>query len=174
MTRTRDEAQVSEAKRLYGLGLTTYAIAAQVHADPRTVQRWCKDIIRPRGPRPAIDPDAVRRARKGRKEPWDQVAVDLGASRTAVRKAYQRTYGDNGHVDHHNPLTGKQRAELRALWDSVPPPATGGDGHSMDTSEGRRVRSLLQHYRRAGMTTGELGGAIGVSGSRVRAITRDG
>ena len=55
MSRTRDEAQVGEARRLYGLGLTTYAIAAHLRVDPRTVQRWLADVTGPRGPRPRAD-----------------------------------------------------------------------------------------------------------------------
>ena len=48
MSRTRDEAQVTEAHRLYGLGLSTYAIAAHLCVDPRTVQRWLDGITGPK------------------------------------------------------------------------------------------------------------------------------
>ena len=55
MPRKRDEARVAEAKRLYGLGLTTYAVAAQIGADPSTVRRWVGDLTRRRGPRGRLD-----------------------------------------------------------------------------------------------------------------------
>jgi len=55
VTRKRDEARVAEAKRLYGLGLTTAAIGTQMHVDPRTVQRWLDGLTGPRGPRKRPD-----------------------------------------------------------------------------------------------------------------------
>jgi hypothetical protein len=53
----------------------------------------------------------------------------------------------------------------------VPPPATSGIGHAIDTDEGRRVRSLLMHYRKAGVTATELGRVLDVSGSHIGKIT---
>jgi transposase len=50
MTRTRDEAQVAEAKRLDSLGLSSPAIAAQLGVSARQVQRWLGGAHRP-GPR---------------------------------------------------------------------------------------------------------------------------
>ena len=100
MTRTTDPAQVTEAKRLYGLGLTTYAIAAQVHADPRTVQRWLEDVIGPRGPRPRPD---VR----------DQLVLDLrdreGLSYAEIgRRVHMSTTGARMR---YYALTGRERPE---------------------------------------------------------------
>lgn len=89
------------------------------------------------------------------------MAADLGTSKTGARKAYRRGYGEPGHVDHYTHLTGTQRAELRALWDVIPP---AGSGRAVGTSqEGHRARDLLAHYRAAGVTLAELGGVIGVS-----------
>jgi hypothetical protein len=100
VTRQRDEARVTEAKRLYGLGLTTYAIAAQVHADPRTVQRWVADAIQPRGPRPRPD---VR----------DQLVLGLrdreGLSYAEIgRRVHMSTTGARMR---YYALTGRQRPE---------------------------------------------------------------
>jgi hypothetical protein len=172
MTRKRDEVKVAEAVRLYGLGQDTRTIGAELGVDPRTVARWLPaELIRPRGQRPRIDPDAVRRARKGRKEPWPQVAADTSASATGVRSAYRRVYGDLGHVDHFTRLTPRQAAELRELWDQVP----FGKGGRLSTSsaEGRRVRGVMAHYRKAGVRLSEIGEAIGMSGAGVTAILRD-
>jgi hypothetical protein len=101
MTRTRDEGRVAVAKRLYGLGLTTYAIAAQVGGDPRTVQRWVADVIQPRGPRkrPDVQDALILELRSG----WPVVsfaaiAAEVGMSPTGARMRYYA-------------LTGRERPE---------------------------------------------------------------
>jgi transposase len=76
MPRKRDESLTAYAVRLYrdppdGEGLTTRAVAAELDVDEKTVRGWLRDagVTRPRGRRPRIDPDSVRKARKGRKQP---------------------------------------------------------------------------------------------------------
>jgi hypothetical protein len=95
MPRQRDEAKVAEARRLYGLGLTTYAIAAQVHADPRTVQRWLGDLIRPAGPRKRADvrADAVLDLRDREGLNWAEIGRRVGMSRTGARMRYYALIG---------------------------------------------------------------------------------
>ena len=95
MTRTRDEARVTEARRLYGLGLTTYAIAAQVDADPRTVQRWLGDDIGPRGPRkrPDVRDRLVLDLRDREGLPFAEIARRVHMSRTGVRMRYYALTG---------------------------------------------------------------------------------
>jgi len=53
------------------------------------------------------------------------------------------------------------------------PAASGGRAYGT-SDEGRRVRDLLAHYRRAGVPLAELGEVIGVSGARVSSIVRSG
>jgi hypothetical protein len=67
VTRTRDEALVAEARRLYGQGLTTYAIAARAGVNPRTVQRWLAGATRPPGrrKRPGVRDSLILRLRDG-------------------------------------------------------------------------------------------------------------
>lgn len=114
MTRKRDEAKVAEARRLHGLGLTTYAIAAQIDADPRTVQRWTAEQARPRGPRPttSAETDAliVELRSGGVQVTWPALAEEVGMSVTGVRNRYFA-------------LTGRPRADRR-------PRDTAGNGET--------------------------------------------
>ncbi|MGH8921371.1 MAG: hypothetical protein ACRD0H_24050 [Actinomycetes bacterium] len=96
MARTRDEAKVTEAKRLYGLGLTTAAIAAQLGTDPRTVQRWLGDAVRPRGPRkrPDVQDQLILELRSGCPvASFRDIAAEVGMSPTGVRNRYYALTG---------------------------------------------------------------------------------
>ncbi len=109
MSRTRNQAQVAEAKRLYRQGLSGPAIAAQIGKDPRTVQRWLGDEVRRRGPRGRLDvtgqrildlrtvaPDPEREA-KGlpprKPMSFAEIAGLVGMSQTGVRMRYYALIG---------------------------------------------------------------------------------
>lgn len=175
MDRTADESRTAaEAVRLYrDEHLSSREVAARIGVNDKKVRGWLRDagVTRKPGPRPAIDPDEVRKARKRRKQPWSQVAADLGVSETGAKKAFRRGYGDTGTVDLHAHLTGAQREELRALWDAVPRPPQG-TGHDMQCAEGQRVRSLMRHYHAAGVTAVEIAQVIGVTKWRAGVIIR--
>jgi hypothetical protein len=177
MTLSDESRTAGEAVRLYrDKELSTRQVAEQLGVGDRKVRGWLRDagVTRRRGPRPSIDPAAVRAARKKRKEPWSQVAADLGISETGAKKAYRRGYGgDSGLIDRHAHLTGAQKAELGHAWDCVPPPPHGGHGHSRECAEGRRVRDMLRHYAQAGVTLRELANVLGISDTRVGEIIRD-
>jgi AsnC-type helix-turn-helix domain len=107
MPRTRDEAQVAEAKRLYHRGLDTRAIAAQMGKDPRTVARWLGDEVRRPGPRGRLDVTDQRildlRDRSATTEgagpmSFEEIARMVGMSKTGVRMRYYQ-------------LTGRQRPD---------------------------------------------------------------
>ena len=102
MTRTRDKAQVAEAKRLYDLGLTTSSIAAQVDADPRTVQRWLANVIAKRGPRKRADVrDELILDLKDREGlSFEEIGRRVHMSKTGARMRYYA-------------LTGRERPERR-------------------------------------------------------------
>ena len=95
MTRRRDEAKVAEALRLYSLGQETRAIAAQVGADPRTVQHWLADVIRPRGPRKRADvsDDDILDLRDNAHLSFQQIALETGMSKTGARLRYYALTG---------------------------------------------------------------------------------
>lgn len=61
MPRAIGEGRRERARRLYAAGGDSAAIAAQLGVTPRTVQRWCEDIARPRGarPNPAVTDERV-------------------------------------------------------------------------------------------------------------------
>lgn len=104
MTRVRNEAQVTEARRLYRLGLDSYAVAAQIGANPRTVQRWLAGETRRRGPRGRVDvtdqrildlrkvtPDPEREAKglpPAKPVSFAEIAALTGMSKTGVRNRY--------------------------------------------------------------------------------------
>jgi len=93
MPRTRDEAQVGEAQRLYRLGLSTRAVAAQLGVDPRTVARWLGDETRRRGPasRPDVR-DAKILALRGEGMSYAEIGRRVHMSATGVRmRHYQLT-----------------------------------------------------------------------------------
>jgi DNA-binding transcriptional regulator YiaG len=92
VTRTRDEALVAEARRLYGQGLTTYATAARLAVNPRTVQRWLAGATRPPGrrKRPGVRDSLILRLRDQDGLTWAEIARRAGMSRTGVRKRYLR------------------------------------------------------------------------------------
>jgi len=165
-----DEDKAAEAVRLYTSPgqLTTRQVAAALGVNDRKVRGWLRDagVTRPRGAPSRLDPDDLRKARKGRRQTWRQVAESMGTSETAVKKAYRRTYGDTGLIDRYTHLNGPQRTQLRALWDAIPPPPSG-TGHHMASVEGKQLMALLRHHRDAGVRLTELGEAIGVSGSRI-------
>jgi transposase len=99
MTRQRNEARVAEARRLHGLGLSTRAIAAQLHVDPTTVQRWTDDVARPRGPRPRPDVrDSLILRLKGEGLSFEEIARRVHMSKTGARMRYYS-------------LTGRQRPD---------------------------------------------------------------
>jgi hypothetical protein len=166
-----DEA--AEAVRLYTSPekLSTRQVAAKLGVNDKRVRGWLRDagVMRLRGPQRVIDPDDTRTARKGRKQTWRQVAGALGTSETGAKKAYRSRYGDTGLIDRFTHLTGPQVVQLRALHAAIPP--YGGQGHRMDSVEGRQFIVLLRAHRDAGVTTIELGQAIGYSGSRIGALT---
>jgi hypothetical protein len=101
VTRQRDEARVAEAKRLYGLGLTTYAIAGQLGADPRTVQRWLgPDLLNSPGPRPRPDVrnSAILDLRDREGLSFGEIGRRVHMSKTGARMRYYA-------------LTGRERPE---------------------------------------------------------------
>lgn len=95
MVRTRDEAKVAAARRLYALGLGTRAVAAQVGADPRTVSRWLAGVVRPRGPRPRPDvQDAVILDLKDREGlSFEEIGRRVHMSKTGARMRYYALTG---------------------------------------------------------------------------------
>ncbi len=100
MARPRDEAKTAEARRLHGLGLTTRAIAVQLHVDPRTVQRWTADLARPPGARkrPDVPDPLVKTLREQDQATYREIAARTGMSETGVRNRYWS-------------ITGRPRAE---------------------------------------------------------------
>lgn len=96
MTRTRDEAKVTEARRLHGLGLATRAIAAQVGTDPRTVQRWTADASRPRGPRkrPDVRDEQILDLKDREGLSFAEIGRRVRMSKTGARMRY---YALTGH-----------------------------------------------------------------------------
>lgn len=103
MTRTRDEAQVAEARRLHALGLTTRAIAAQMGRDPATIQRWTGDIARPRGPRkrPGVRDEVILDLRDRQGLSYAEIGRRVRMSATGARMRYYQ-------------LTGRERPERAA------------------------------------------------------------
>lgn len=109
MSRTASPAQVAEARRLYHLGLSTYAVAAQVGRDARTVQRWLAGETRRRGPRGRLDVTDQRildlrtvvsdpeREAKGlppaKPVSFAEIAALVGMSKTGVRNRYYTLIG---------------------------------------------------------------------------------
>lgn len=100
MTRKRDEARVAEAQRLYGLGLTTRTIAAELEADPRTVQRWLEDITGPPGPRRRGDvrDEQILDLKDREGLSFEEIGRRVHMSKTGARMRYYA-------------LTGRQRPE---------------------------------------------------------------
>lgn len=94
MARTRSQAQVAEAKRLYHLGLDTRAVAAQMGVDPRTVARWLAGEVRRTGPRGRVDV-ATSLILQLRAEglSWREIAADTGMSPTGVRLRHDQATG---------------------------------------------------------------------------------
>jgi hypothetical protein len=179
VTSKSDEAPAAEAVRLYTSPeqLTTRQVAAALGVNDKKVRAWLRDagVTRSRGARSRLDPDEVRKARKGRRQAWSQVARSLSTpdapvSETGVKKAYRHRYGDTGLIDRYTHLTGPQRTQLRTLWDAIPPPPTG-TGHHAASAEGKQIVALLRAHRDAGVRTAELGDAIGVSGAHIRQLT---
>ena len=96
MARTTDDAKREEARRLYAAGQPSAAIAAQLGADRRTVQRWCADIARPRGarPNPAVSDERVIEMREAEGLSNAQIAslTALG-NWTSARERYRAAKG---------------------------------------------------------------------------------
>jgi len=108
MPRKRDEAQVAEAQRLDGLGLTSHAIAAQLGIAPRTVQRWLGGAHQ-RGPRPRADvrDEKILDLRDRESLSFAEIGRRVHMSTTGARMRYYA-------------LTGRPRPERAAA-----PPAVG-------------------------------------------------
>lgn len=100
MARKRVETLITEAKRLYGLGLTTRAIAAQLDVDPRTVQRWLADVIQHRGPRkrPDVQDAAILDLKDREGLSFEEIGRRVHMSKTGTRMRYYA-------------LTGRERPE---------------------------------------------------------------
>lgn len=94
MPRTADDSRRAEARRLYALGVRAEVIGAQLGVGRRTVQRWCADIIRPRGPRKRADvPDSRVVALIDQGISQRGAAAVTGMSRSGVRNRYQAAKG---------------------------------------------------------------------------------
>jgi len=112
MTRTRDEARVAEAHRLYGQGLDTRAIAGEMRADPRTVQRWLADVIRPRGPRkrPDVRDSLIRDLKDREGLSFEEIGRRVHMSKTGARMRY---YAATGRERPDRPVTTETTGETR-------------------------------------------------------------
>lgn len=97
MARTADEGRRAEARRLYASGARAEDIAARLGVrDRRTVQRWCADIIRPRGPRPnpAVSDERIVYLREVEGLSYAQIAAQTDlASWTSARNRYYAAKG---------------------------------------------------------------------------------
>lgn|ERR1700722_16831330 len=96
MSRTRDESRREDARRLYASGAASADIAAQLGVERRTVQRWCQDIARPRGPRPdpAVSDERVIYLREVEGLSYAQIATQTAlGSWTSARNRYRAAKG---------------------------------------------------------------------------------
>lgn len=77
MPRTTDDSRRSEARRLYAMRVSSARIAEQLGVDRRTVQRWCADIVRPRGaqPNPAVSGERIIEMRDREGLSWAEIAA---------------------------------------------------------------------------------------------------
>lgn len=106
MTRKTDESRRASARRLYAVGTSSAEIASALGTDPRTVQRWCADIIRPPGarPNPAVSDQAVIRMRDVDGLTFAEIAsmTALGSWESA-RARYRRAKGLPRYPDQRQP-----------------------------------------------------------------------
>jgi hypothetical protein len=95
MTRTRDEAKVAEAARLYLSGMTRQQVAREMRVNDSTVSRWLADVIRPRGPRPRADVrDALILSLKDREGlSFEAIGRRVHMSKTGARMRYYSLTG---------------------------------------------------------------------------------
>lgn len=100
VTRTRDEALIAEAARMYlpppdGLGMTRDQVARALHVEGPTVGRWLAGIIRPRGPRKRADvrDDRILELRDRDGLSFAEVGRRVGMSKTGARMRYYAITG---------------------------------------------------------------------------------
>jgi hypothetical protein len=95
MPRSRDQAQVDEARRLYRLGLDTRTAAAALGVAPSTVARWLGDETRRRGPRGRLDvrDRRILDLRDCESLSFEAIGRRVGMSKTGARMRYYAVTG---------------------------------------------------------------------------------
>jgi len=94
VTRTRDEARIAAAARLYLSGMTRQQVARQMAVNDSTVSRWLAGVIRPRGPRkrPDVRDDLILDL-KDQGLSFEEIGRRVHMSKTGARMRYYAATG---------------------------------------------------------------------------------